>query len=106
MLRTLRHRVRLVFPVLCLSLTVGGLRWPALKITAGEITGKPETTAKRAAKLPIDQAVTIAASDLGLQSFRKSDVTVEESAFAESYNSSNRPLTFTATSSVTLAAEF
>jgi len=83
MIRTVRHHVSLVFPVLCLSLTVVGFSWPALKITAGEITGKPETSAKQAAKLPIDQAVTVAASDLGLQSFRKSDVTVEVSAFAD-----------------------
>jgi hypothetical protein len=81
MIRTFRRHVSLVFPVLCLSLTVGGLSWPAS--TACEITGKPGTPAKQAAKLPIDQAITVAASDLGLQSFRKSDVTVKESAFAD-----------------------
>src|SRR5580698_3673916 len=83
MIRTVRHHVSLVFPVLCLSLAVRSLSSQALKSTAGEITGKPETTAKEAAKLPIDQAVTVAASDLGMRSFRKSDVTVEKSAFAD-----------------------
>ncbi len=83
MIRTVRHHVSLVFLVLCLSLTVAGLSRPASKGTAGEIAGKPQTPAKQAAKLAIDQAVMIAASDLGLQSFRKSDVTVEQSIFAD-----------------------
>src|ERR1700749_5029913 len=82
MISTLRRHERRVFPVLCLSLTVAGLSGPALKGAAGEIAGKPETSANQAAKLPIDQAVAVAASDLGLPSFRKSDVTVEKSALA------------------------
>jgi hypothetical protein len=83
MIRSIRRHASFAFPILCSSLTVGGLSWPALKSTAGEITDKPGTSVKKVAKIPIDQAVTVAASDLGIHSFRKSDVTVEESTFAD-----------------------
>jgi hypothetical protein len=58
-----------------------GFAW---KGTAGEKADKPPRSIKQIEKrIPIDQAVTIAASDLGIRSFRKSDVTAERSAFAD-----------------------
>jgi len=79
-----RHHARLSIPTVCLSVTAGVLMWFALKGTAGEKADKPGTSVKQIEKrIPIDQAVTVAASDLGIRSFRKSDVTAERSAFAD-----------------------